>query len=854
MKKKGRKSIKKQEGPQPSTEDSENSKNGQVVVEKPAKNKPGRKAKVEMVLETDSGPGSKVCGKCDAIFPTLREFKIHAATSHGGVAKLKQDDPAEELTAQEIRALIKEAFKYSKKVSCYICLELGTEKTFNTAPGIYYHLQSCGKTEAELDASKVQCSQCSYKGLPSNLRFHFQSNHYTRVEKKEEIEEELVNEATGRRSRRAASKATQRLSYVLKMNEEDPHDIGDIIGNADESEDEEFDLAQEKFKKLASGKLSCQICQFKSLSKKAMQKHVLENHNDEENEDDDYESEKESSIASEPEDLDDDIVDDNEDHKALPGGYRRRYSKGVLDLDRTIMSLEKEFRDKNYFQNAFEHLQAESWKHVDLKDLQLDFEDKSVKICVNSEQPGHLKHHQAQLNGTGRLSFFTGGSITASDWCPASLENGHDLIALSTERFDPLELDPLNTVKNVNIQFWSFNSKERSSPSCTLALVLQVKNVTRINGLKWCPSLKLVGEKDQRLGILAAACSDSTVKLFTLTQDMFKQNGQVALMLEPSLTLKRTLSKLNSCLKLSWYRGKGHRVIAGAFADGTVSIWDLSSKSPLLTSDRGCLTPLHTLNCHPSTFKFGLTLSENDGQIWPQYLLTGSSDKKLCLWDLCHPKGPTLKLEQPASSITEMVYVSHYDYDTFALGFDDYGNISVNRVMLYDTQEWNERGIGVTQHNSSVLAMDFSPFLNVLFSASAAGEVLVYVGEEDRKSIQKLKNSKTNTTRRAFVYRSSLNSGFNELENVPTYAELTKKEDLTIEYTDTCGKLMALSDRDKNLLKEKDGLPPEDQRKYPLLSVSHVRISPNIHSKAWIFTAAQSGIARLLYMPELDVK
>ena len=56
------------------------------------------------------------------------------------------------------------------------------------------------------------------------------------------------------------------------------------------------------------------------------------------------------------------------------------------------------------------------------------------------------------------------------------------------------------------------------------------------------------------------------------------------------------------------------------------------------------------------------------------------------------------------------------------------------------------------------------------------------------------------------------------------------------------------------MLKDRGGMAAQDLRKYPLLSINQVNFSPNNHSKAWIFTGAQSGLGRLFYVPDLVIQ
>ena len=82
-----------------------------------------------------------------------------------------------------------------------------------------------------------------------------------------------------------------------------------------------------------------------------------------------------------------------------------------------------------------------------------------------------------------------------------------------------------------------------------------------------------------------------------------------------------------ACLKIDWYKGPGHRLIVGSFTDGTVALWDLMTKSPLLKAPDG-LFPLKSFHAHEPGSRPTLALSQ-DLQSWPRYLVTGGFDRKL---------------------------------------------------------------------------------------------------------------------------------------------------------------------------------------------------------------------------------
>lgn len=97
------------------------------------------------------------------------------------------------------------------------------------------------------------------------------------------------------------------------------------------------------------------------------------------------------------------------------------------------------------------------------------------------------------------------------------------------------------------------------------------------------------------------------------------------------------------------------------------------------------------------------------------------------------------------------------------------------------------------------------------------------------------------------------NAKLSDPEFLKTYEELTDhyNEDLKVEILDRNLKNLGfLSETELAILKEREGPAFEDLRKYPLLSVKRVEFSPNQNSRSWIFTGLQSGLCRLIRVPD----
>ena len=107
--------------------------------------------------------------------------------------------------------------------------------------------------------------------------------------------------------------------------------------------------------------------------------------------------------------------------------------------------------------------------------------------------------------------------------------------------------------------------------------------------LKWLPSGgQMQASSDHhlsRLGLLAAACSDGTVRIFAVP-DLPSDGGPKVYRPTRVLTLATSSVAAHRrgviCTDLAWYKGPGHKVVAAAFSSGHVGLWNLATKSPLL--------------------------------------------------------------------------------------------------------------------------------------------------------------------------------------------------------------------------------------------------------------------------------
>ena len=143
-----------------------------------------------------------------------------------------------------------------------------------------------------------------------------------------------------------------------------------------------------------------------------------------------------------------------------------------------------------------------------------------------------------------------------------------------------------------------------------------------------CPSL---GREEGKLGLLAAACGDGSVRVWAIPSLNSMQDEGMIYEKEADMSLVLWEKVVGQCLALSWYRGSGHNYIAASFSSGIVTIWHLATMSTLLR-DGFTILPMQTRLAHTGSVS-GLSLCPGDEEE-PRYLITGGSDRCYRFWDL----------------------------------------------------------------------------------------------------------------------------------------------------------------------------------------------------------------------------
>ena len=464
-------------------------------------------------------------------------------------------------------------------------------------------------------------------------------------------------------------------------------------------------------------RFACNRCKFRSQNRSKIEEHILKKHSAQTLE---SLNEDEDSFESDDEIIEEDysLSEGEEDYFDTQSRTPSKKSKKLGNIkspgkevgskapplyhDKEIIKDEMKFREVNFCQNGSLfpelHTKRDDWILLDeteKKKYVANKNDTSVSFCIKNinsdtgddKSPEQLECFDTIIDSDRSATFYTGGPIWTGDWCPlnSTSSQSDDVIALSVDMDFQTETkltpetcqDPEFSKYSQNnslLQLWSCNlnisKRVLSKPIMKLGLV---HDFGKIWCLKWCPSGCETTEENQnsdylpRLGIIAAACSDGSVriipipKLSSLVREkeecvLYKvKMKSVVTLCHNGINLKdKTLNP--ACLSLSWFRGLGHRVIGGAYSDGNVSIWDVETKSILLKTNGDAhlgpvIYPYMYFRAHLTGVKISLdfgTESLNDSMrsvvnsetscdddcFFPRYLATGSSDRVFAVWDL----------------------------------------------------------------------------------------------------------------------------------------------------------------------------------------------------------------------------
>ncbi|XP_028652619.1 general transcription factor 3C polypeptide 2 isoform X1 [Erpetoichthys calabaricus] len=484
------------------------------------------------------------------------------------------------------------------------------------------------------------------------------------------------------------------------------------------------------------------------------------------------------------------------------------------------------------------------------------------------------------------FAFFVGGPVWSMEWCPTpdgSSTSQFVAIYCNNGMDDRHKHYALHTEPAL-LQIWKLgNLCHDSCPSSKASFSYGIAlDYGCIWDMKWCPSgaweiFETYRKFPQvpRLGLLAAAFSNGQIAVFSLPypesltnykKSHYKGSGnedqmickvQCTALLEVGSFQANNNSPCGQCLCIDWVPIKDHQFVGAGFFDGTVALWSLTTKSPLLKirTSGGSITifPYHSFLAHDHAVRF-LTWCKASSD----FILTASEDRKLKFWDLRRTYEPAVAVKRNLS--TEVSWLLHWCGISVAQEncFAAYGLSGIHYV---EAGYLGFKPYFVAPRRGTVWSLSGSDWLNTCASGDNTGELLMMVLPNITSNPN---NVKRPSERRFPVYKADLiEYGRSDKDSLNVEAEANSETNSAVPlcqpqlYNEAIEKYCVLfDDTDMRTFKNFNRREPMKRMytteskgsifvdRMPLDSIYKVRFSPNIDSHNWLLSAGQAGLVR----------
>ncbi|CAL4120928.1 unnamed protein product, partial [Meganyctiphanes norvegica] len=885
---------------------------------------------------------SVTCGKCQTFFTDVKEFEKHIQVEHAGMARPKGQDQT--FTVEEIRKITRQTFKLLKELKCDVC-----GLTLRSLIGYQGHIKRCGQTPVELNTT---CNICLKSVRAQNMPYHIRKFHEEKKIPIEEFED-------GKRPKRTAAKNCKQRIHVWHSNRtsESGEDISDgeddfnkhlnlskfyippkrsnvtkeIIKKWESdlkrdgqgiclNEECDFSFDEIKFARIhfyqcpKSSKprqYTCKLCKHGAIEEEEIINHVTSVHS--------------SSILntlSDGEASDEDCSKYTKTPKKGNSGFKRPHlSNKKGDLSPYIPAFEwtLKFIKDNYTQYLYKDLtpRKNNWKFLTHEDSAEYLPSVLHSPKFKAKKIGENSANQWEDLGLfcGSLSeniLFCGGPPKASAWCPIpiseSLKQGSQFIALSTLSKPDSEYHSNQPRQHAGlIQIWDYgiisDTFVKECPKLAMGIAHAYGNIW---SLKWCPSgvyqtefSEINDDSMRRLGLLAAACSDGLVRIWSVphpTEFDIESYGRIFKGL-PSMVLLGSHEKSEShCLQIDWFQGSGHCYIAGAMSSGMVCVWNIDTKSPLLhkcvENDIINLFPVYSFQAHSGVCS---TVTFNSNTSW-RHLVSGGSDRTYKFWDLKNTDMPLYTVRK--GLIMDLGWISHWS--GVFVAFDDVYGYSTTNTAFRESGFFGIQPKNVLSSNAPVWSVSTSDWFNSVVQCDDAGEVVLTVQNQLNKTYENEKtpskrkvpllavriedlstdnilsfrtadknvmaaerklSSKVSKGKGSENNKNSTMTDNNEdnlesenpsdfVERPRTYAGMKKRYGVIFQ-EQNLKDFMKIPEAEVTERKASQTMEPGPLTCYPMMAATTVSWNPNLGAHKWIFIGTQSGLCKLICVNSL---
>lgn len=673
--------------------------------------------------------------------------------------------------------------------------------------------------------------------------------------------------------------------------------------------------------------LACTLCSFTSHHQPDMEDHLLATH-----------TEEVAAGGQETDDDEDDDDDDDDSDEEVRGSSRprasrpstRRGGRGSLQTFLPAMAWTLEFLNDTMAPWLFpSHLPrplhwlplppADATPYLPALAASPSFKVEAVTTAAAARQERLFGGHQGGLarhtgvgagqqgqagkgsgwHALGRFegaeagrgaAMFCGGPVTSMAWCPqrpaTSMAATMQHFALATVPTPDLPHLLCRSYTHPGlIQVWGCPGTKSAAPPVPTFLLGIAHDHGTVWSLVWCPSGSEEEPEEEpeaslpRLGLLAAACSDGTVLVYTVPRpEALGAPGQVYRP-PPCLTLLmgRSVNMQVQCLKVDWCRAKGHQRVAGAMSSGVVCVWEVTNTSPLLAGPDGALLPLRVFPAHNGVCTAVAFCPTTGGR----HLLTGGNDRTYKFWDLERPELPLSVVRR--GLVLDALWLTHWAGGFLA--FDDVYGLGSTNSCFKESGFFGITSRTVLSSNAAAWALAGSDWLNCVAQGDSGGEVTLTVQQQLFRNYE---NEKLPSRRKVPV----LSAHMQELgaarphsftsTRLPHYqkAAAAAKKAKAAEEEDGLGQnpyqpfpqtyreaaaTHGIVFRDQNF-NSFHAIPLEEMERrwrsdtmeasavscYPLMAVTCLAWNNNLGAHTWLLAGTQSGLARLARINALN--
>ncbi|GAB1610646.1 uncharacterized protein LOC115223707 [Argonauta hians] len=517
-------------------------------------------------------------------------------------------------------------------------------------------------------------------------------------------------------------------------------------------------------------------------------------------------------------------------------------------------------------QDMFYHLEPHE------VDSCLPITQKSIDFAVeltNKVETANLGLFGSTVSGDS-INFFTGGPVWCAVWCPIPTTEGigaDQYVAVYSHK----HMDETNVVKKAFskttvIQIWNCGPLNALSEKLFLPHLAYgiVHDFGCVFSMSWCPfgAWQSCSESSfqegtlRRLGLLAAACSDGSIRIFSVpyASDLLDKDQQIGtyqfFRVKPSISLiplpDITGDVGSCCLCVDWQHGEERRFVVAGYADGATRLWDLKTQSPLLrTSVNLDMTDvyLYPIRCFKSH------LSEVRAVCWSQTVhdtfVTCGADRDVKFWRTSDTTFPfccekfcqctSARWVQPWNGVV-VAQDDAFCYDHCCAFYQDAGLCYPD---LYGRRS-------VMWHNACIWDVTHSSWLNVAVTCDSTGTLMMF----KCMNLWKGNKSKKLMYRRHLLFETQvIPSMYPEALQDPEAMSFVLEPRTYDEVLPRCS--IMYKDKKMDVIKPdaKFGsgkhLPREKIGAYPIAALYKVNFNPNFGSCSWLLSAGQAGLVRL---------